>query len=157
MNCSSCAAPIIPGALLCGKCGMPAPLVVGSALRPVKTLCVVEGGVSGAGIPLPAEGAELLLGRHDLLRTPPWVVDVDLGRLMQLSSGEGPPVSRDQAVLARRAGELLLTAKGQAPTLHKPAGASQYTTVTNSQTQPIHPGDRVVFGHAGRVLVLEAQ
>jgi hypothetical protein len=156
MNCNGCKAPIIPGALLCGSCGMPAPLIAAVPSNAVKDLKVVEGGVMGASIPLPLEGGEMCLGRHDLLRSPPWVVDVDLGRLMQLSLGEGAPVSRDQAVLARRAGELLLTPRGNAPTLHKAAGATDYKPLTASQTQPIHPGDRVVFGHAGRALVLEA-
>jgi hypothetical protein len=100
---------------------------------------------------------EVLLGRHDLTRVPPWVVDVDLGRLMGLQVGEGPPVSRDQASLARRAGQLIVTPHGQAPTLCRPQGASQFALVPVGTAQPLNPGDRVAFGHGSRVLVLEAR
>jgi len=123
----------------------------------VTTLEVVEGGPSGTRVALPKEGVEITLGRHDLVRSPPWVVDVDLGRLMVLSAAEGPPVSRDQAMITRRAGEVLVTPKGQAPTLHRPANTAAYATLTTGQAQPIRAGDRLAFGHGGRVLVLEAR
>lgn len=142
-----------PSAAAAGPVVMAAAPAAGA---PVRELVVVEGRGAGARVPLPAEGEALLLGRHDLTRSPPWVVDVDLGRLMQLADGEGPPVSRDQAHLTRRAGELLITPHGQAPTLHRTAGTTAYQPLPNAQAHPLRAGDRLVFGHAHRALVLQA-
>ncbi len=168
MNCVQCQASLVPGALWCGGCGMPvmavpgppAAAAVAAPAAPcgvaVRELVVVEGRGAGTRVPLPAEGEAMLLGRHDLMRAPPWVVDVDLARLMQLTDGEGAPVSRDQATLTRRAGELLITPRGQAPTLHRSQGAPDYQPLANAQAHPVRPGDRLVFGHAHRALVLQA-
>lgn len=154
-TCSGCQAAIIPGAIVCGSCGMPVP--VQSQPAGAVTLEVMEGGSAGARVALPVEGQEMTLGRHDLTQSPPWVVDVDLGRLMLLGVGEGAPVSRKQAVVARRAGQLLLTPLGAAPTLHRGKGLASFETVPVGTPKPVVVGDRIAFGHAGRVLVLEAR
>ncbi|MBI5496330.1 MAG: hypothetical protein HY904_15010 [Deltaproteobacteria bacterium] len=159
--CPSCQVPAVPGAIVCGGCGAPLPQAAGAAPCAAPSLCVqelvvVDGGTAGIRLPLPPEGTQLTLGRHDLTRTPPWVVDVDLGRYLALTAGEGIPISRDQAALCRRAGELTLTPRGAAPTLHRPHGQPDYRPLATGQAHPIRPGDRLVFGHAGRVLVLEA-
>lgn len=155
MNCTQCGGALSVGAVLCSGCGAPAP--VASAAQGPQALAVVEGGDVATRVPLPAEGQELLLGRHDLTQSPPWVVDVDLGRLMKLSAGEGPPVSRNQAVLSRRAGQVLLTPKGAAAVLHRPNGKDSYSALPANQAHPVATGDRVAFGHGARALVLEAR
>ena len=153
IGCSHCGQSVVPGALMCGACGSPSVVNMGQ----VQALIVVEGGQIGLSMTLPGEGVEWQLGRHDLVRTPPWIVDVDLGRLMNLPASEGPPVSREQASITRRAGELLLTPKGQAPVFHKSAAAVSYVLLSTGNAHPLKLGDRIAFGHSGHVLVLEAQ
>ncbi|MEW5850877.1 MAG: hypothetical protein AB2A00_18975 [Myxococcota bacterium] len=158
--CAGCGQVVVPGALACLACGLPVALQVATPpplavqTGTVRELIVVEGGTVGTRIPAPPEGVELILGRHDLTRSPPWVVDVDLGRLMALSTGEGPPVSRDQAALSRRAGQVLITPRGQAPVLHRAQGGS-FQPLQNGTAQPLKTGDRLAFGHGSRALVVE--
>ena len=163
MNCVQCGAVLAVGCVVCGDCGLPVglpcgvgPGAVAAAVACTRALTVVSGGSPGASLPTPDEGAQMVLGRHDLSRSPPWVVDVDLTRWLQLAPGEGPPVSRDQAHLARRAGELLITPQAGAPVLHRGAGSPDYAALPPGTAQPVHPGDRLVFGSGGAALVVEA-
>ena len=73
-------------------------------------------------------------------------------------AGGGFALSRRQARLSRRAGQLYLCALGGAQTLHRRVGAgASFAVLPANQEIALEPGDRVAFGSGDRALVLELE
>lgn len=174
MKCAVCGAPPLAGALLC-VCGSPLPVAAGPGAVPIPAAAAAAplGAIGALASPtgaalkvvgqtqafaLPGDDfSELLLGRHDLEARPPVVVDLDLGPLSPRANG-GFALSRRQARLSRRAGQLYLCALGGAQTLHRRVGAgTAFTVLPTNQEIALEPGDRVAFGSGDRALVLELE
>ena len=131
---------------------------IGAAAAPTGAALKVVGASHSFALP-GDDFSELLLGRHDLEARPPVVVDLDLGPLSPRAGG-GFALSRRQARLSRRAGQLYLCALGGAQTLHRAvasgAGAA-FAVLPANQEIALEPGDRVAFGSGDRALVLELE
>jgi hypothetical protein len=123
-------------------------------------LVVVEHGVADRTrtIDLPPGDFSLLLGRHDLVATPPVVVDIDLSRFsppVAMPDGtRGFPFSRRHATLSRIGGSLTVTSQGAGATFVRRAGSADFDAVATGSSSVLDPGSRVVLG-AHLPLILE--
>lgn len=177
MSCAQCNAPLVAGALLCAQCGAPVVAVAAVsppapspiAFAPVASakksahgtgLAVVENGIADRTrtIDFPPGDFALLLGRHDLVATPPVVVDIDLSRFcpsVAMPDGtRGFPVSRRHATISRIGGSLTVTSQGASATFVRRAGSADFEAVPTGTSSVIDPGSRVVLG-SHQPLILE--
>ena len=178
--CPSCAAAIVPGAMLCPSCCAPLPshavahaapvpianviafpAVASSQSAAIATgLALVDNGSASTQrvIDLPRGDFSLVLGRHDLTSAPPVVVDVDLAAYcapVHLANGtSGYPVSRRHATVTRTGAALTITPSATGTTFVRKPGAPDFESVQPGASFPLEPGTRVVLG-THRPLIVE--
>jgi hypothetical protein len=120
----------------------------------------VENGVVDRSrtIDLPSGDFSLLVGRHDLVASPPVVVDIDVSRFcapVAMPDGtKGYPVSRRHATISRIAGSLAVTSQGAGATFVRRAGKADFESVATGTSSVLDPGTRLVLG-AHQPLILE--
>ncbi len=124
---------------------------------PVSLRLVKEGALSDEEIELGYDDFELTLGRYDLDQN--IIPDIDLTKWVapiEAKDGtKGYTVSRKHAKLEKKLGVLSITQIGNAKTLIRPKGATDWIPLNLNESRALRLGDRIFFGTKASNVVFE--